>query len=399
MRRPPRQQRLQDAGERRLADRDRSGDADHVRHARRDRAEEGRRHALQFLGGADVQVEQPAQRQVDGDDLVDVDPLVDALQRVEILLTERERCRRSQVGPFVAVEREVPIGHVENLRSTRVPPTKAARKLVGAWYTPPVLVDVVVDNVLRGFRPERGRAVRVLDPACGDGRFLFAVAERLAERGIAAELTGCDVDGVALRRDRRAGARDRGRRARPRLARRHVRHRGRQPAVPVADGSRHDPRRCQQTWRWTVRGRSGRVPGARRSTGVCGRRPGGARPAAVDRGGTRRGAGPDRGGPHRHELDVVVVGAAPAALRCRGQRVRARLRAHGTPRSRPGRRPVDARRHRPARHSGARSSPAGTRRNARRTGRDQRQLPRRVLRTRARRARGRRRARRWSRAV
>ena len=77
-------------------------------------------------------------------------------------------------------------------------PTKAARKLVGAWYTPPALVDVVVDNVLRDWRPARGRAVRVLDPACGDGRFLFAVAERLAERGIATDLTGCDIDGVAL---------------------------------------------------------------------------------------------------------------------------------------------------------------------------------------------------------
>ncbi|HTH04303.1 MAG TPA: N-6 DNA methylase, partial [Ilumatobacteraceae bacterium] len=41
-------------------------------------------------------------------------------------------------------------------------------------------------------------AVRVLDPACGDGRFLFAVAERLAERGITAELTGCDIDAAAL---------------------------------------------------------------------------------------------------------------------------------------------------------------------------------------------------------
>ena len=76
--------------------------------------------------------------------------------------------------------------------------TQAARKLLGAWYTPPELVDAVVDNVLRGLRPRRGRAVRVLDPACGDGRFLFAVERRLAALGVAVELTGCDIDGVAL---------------------------------------------------------------------------------------------------------------------------------------------------------------------------------------------------------
>jgi SAM-dependent methyltransferase len=76
--------------------------------------------------------------------------------------------------------------------------TQAARKLLGAWYTPPELVDAVVDNVLRGLRPRRGRAVRVLDPACGDGRFLFAVERRLAALGVAVELTGCDIDSGAL---------------------------------------------------------------------------------------------------------------------------------------------------------------------------------------------------------
>jgi SAM-dependent methyltransferase len=79
-----------------------------------------------------------------------------------------------------------------------VAPAQTARKLLGAWYTPPELIDLVVDNVLSGFRPRRGRAVRVLDPACGDGRFLLAVAERLAAQGIAAELTGCDIDGATL---------------------------------------------------------------------------------------------------------------------------------------------------------------------------------------------------------
>ena len=89
-------------------------------------------------------------------------------------------------------------------------PTQAARKLLGAWYTPAELVDTVVDNVLRGFRRATRRAVRVLDPACGDGRFLLAVARRLAALGVAVESTGCDVDGARAGRDHGLGAHDRG---------------------------------------------------------------------------------------------------------------------------------------------------------------------------------------------
>jgi SAM-dependent methyltransferase len=81
-----------------------------------------------------------------------------------------------------------------------MPPTQAARKLLGAWYTPPDLVDTVVGNVLRGFRPAPARPVRVLDPACGDGRFLIEVERRLSASGVATELTGCDVDAAALAR-------------------------------------------------------------------------------------------------------------------------------------------------------------------------------------------------------
>jgi hypothetical protein len=56
------------------------------------------------------------------------------------------------------------------------------RKLLGAWYTPPELVDAVVAEVLRDFAPRT-----VLDPACGDGRFLAPFAQM-------AEVTGIDVD-------------------------------------------------------------------------------------------------------------------------------------------------------------------------------------------------------------
>lgn len=69
------------------------------------------------------------------------------------------------------------------------------RRQLGAWYTPEALVDHVVSLALdaRGLR-RRGRALRVLDPACGDGRFLEAVRRRVGP----VELTGCDVDPGAL---------------------------------------------------------------------------------------------------------------------------------------------------------------------------------------------------------
>lgn len=64
------------------------------------------------------------------------------------------------------------------------------RRALGAWPTPPWLVDRVLDTVLAGARPPR----RVLDPSCGDGRFLAAAAARWPD----AELVGVDVDADAL---------------------------------------------------------------------------------------------------------------------------------------------------------------------------------------------------------
>lgn len=80
-------------------------------------------------------------------------------------------------------------------------PTQAARKLRGAWYTPPELVDIVVDGVLDDIERQDGGArsrFSILDPACGDGRFLRAVGERLRAEGRHVELTGCDIDADAL---------------------------------------------------------------------------------------------------------------------------------------------------------------------------------------------------------
>lgn len=53
-------------------------------------------------------------------------------------------------------------------RSARDVAERDARKVLGAWYTPPDLVDAVIgEAVFDG-------AISVLDPACGDGRFLSA---------------------------------------------------------------------------------------------------------------------------------------------------------------------------------------------------------------------------------
>ncbi len=58
--------------------------------------------------------------------------------------------------------------------------TRPSRKELGAWYTPPLLVEAVVrEAVFDGARS-------VLDPACGDGRFLRATG--------LAEQVGVDID-------------------------------------------------------------------------------------------------------------------------------------------------------------------------------------------------------------
>ena len=68
----------------------------------------------------------------------------------------------------------------------------ADRKRTGAWYSPGALVDHVVAHTLGTVQP--GRHVRVLDPACGDGRFLLAAAAAVRRAGGVPVLTGVDID-------------------------------------------------------------------------------------------------------------------------------------------------------------------------------------------------------------
>lgn len=76
----------------------------------------------------------------------------------------------------------------------------AARKRLGSWYTPPALIERILDGVVTAdWVQRRGSALRVIDPACGDGRFLAAVDARARALGGRCTLVGTDVDGDAVR--------------------------------------------------------------------------------------------------------------------------------------------------------------------------------------------------------
>ncbi len=89
-------------------------------------------------------------------------------------------------GPFVLVEPETGDG---------------ARRRSGSYYTPPALVEHILDETGVSSLPEgirlRAGAFTVLDPACGTGNFLLAALRRLGADG-ASGLYGMDTDTVAI---------------------------------------------------------------------------------------------------------------------------------------------------------------------------------------------------------
>ncbi len=78
---------------------------------------------------------------------------------------------------------------------------RARRKQLGAWYTPAGLVEHLLDEVLEPLLATRsaGEVVDVLDPACGDGRFLAAAGRRIDAAGCRPRLVGAELDRNALR--------------------------------------------------------------------------------------------------------------------------------------------------------------------------------------------------------
>ncbi len=81
---------------------------------------------------------------------------------------------------------------------------QAERKQRGAWYTPSHLVDLVADAAVSEWLSRGGETVRIVDPSCGDGRFLVAAAERLAAGGAVVEVVGVDIDPDAVETSREA---------------------------------------------------------------------------------------------------------------------------------------------------------------------------------------------------
>ena len=77
---------------------------------------------------------------------------------------------------------------------------REARRAFGVYYTPPEIVELIVDLTLGPLK--RCQAPCVLDPACGDGEFLLAVHQHLATRfgRVAAgqSVFGIDIDTAAV---------------------------------------------------------------------------------------------------------------------------------------------------------------------------------------------------------
>lgn len=67
------------------------------------------------------------------------------------------------------------------------------RRRLGSWYTPPALIEQMLDLLTSDGWPigPTSDEMRILDPSCGDGRLLLAVKQRVPRR---CSLVGCDVN-------------------------------------------------------------------------------------------------------------------------------------------------------------------------------------------------------------
>ncbi|MFM7134715.1 MAG: class I SAM-dependent DNA methyltransferase [Planctomycetota bacterium] len=94
--------------------------------------------------------------------------------------------------------------HLARLAAEAAPSGVSRRRAQGAHYTPPPMVDHLVSETLDAWRPARADW-RAIDPACGSGNFLVALARELArrfgepvERIVATRIFGVDIDAGAV---------------------------------------------------------------------------------------------------------------------------------------------------------------------------------------------------------
>src|SRR6266540_3885744 len=66
------------------------------------------------------------------------------------------------------------------LRGTESQGPASKRKSTGAHFTPPQLARLVSQRLAAKLEPRPRHGVRILDPACGDGELLRALAESLS---------------------------------------------------------------------------------------------------------------------------------------------------------------------------------------------------------------------------
>lgn len=94
--------------------------------------------------------------------------------------------------------------HLARLDAEAAPGGVTRRKAQGAHYTPPAIVAHLCAESLDGWQPPRA-AFRAIDPACGSGNFLVALARLLVARGFGAietvletHIHGVDIDPAAI---------------------------------------------------------------------------------------------------------------------------------------------------------------------------------------------------------
>ena len=99
---------------------------------------------------------------------------------------------RTRRSPFSA-----PLGEPQLAREQR--------RALGAYYTPPEVVRLIIELTLEPLLAESPRdSPRVIDPACGAGEFLATAAERLVRNySIRARVFGIDLDAAAVEAARR----------------------------------------------------------------------------------------------------------------------------------------------------------------------------------------------------